>query len=98
MSLEKSAALTSAVGGGTIPTPSAEPETTTDGLVLERGGDEIPICLLGTERIVTKSGEVVSAEEGATVLDNLGSETEEKGTLGLPLIIINDSTQSELQN
>ena len=74
------------MGGGTIPTPSAEPETTTDGLVLEGGGgDEIPICLLETERTVTTSGGELSAEEGVTGLGTIAPEAVEAGALPLDL-------------
>ena len=68
------------MGGGTIPTPSAVPETTAERLVLEGGADEKTIFLLENERTVTTSGGVLSAEEGATVLDKLVSETEETGS------------------
>ena len=88
------------MGGGTIPTPSAEPETTSERLVLEGGADEKLIFLLVTERTVTTSGGMLSAEEGATVLEKLVSETEGTGTKDLPspFIINTDSPQSELQN
>ena len=62
---------------GGNPTPSAVPETTAEGISIGRGGREDIILLLETERTDTTTGGVLSAEEGATALDNLGSETEE---------------------
>ena len=79
INLEK---LADASAGGKIPTPSDKPEVATEGLVLV-GWVVEKLILLETEEIATTSGEMFSAEEGATVRDNLVSETEETGCFGV---------------
>ena len=88
------------MGGGTIPTPSYQRPRPK--ISIGRA-DEKLIYLLETERTVKTSGVELSAEEWATVLDSLVSETEETGALPFrfPVALHNtqkDRTQSELQN
>ena len=76
------------MGGGTIPTPSLN-QRPRPKIRIGRRDDEKLIFLLENEGTVTTSGGVFSAEEGATVRDNLVSETEETGRLGvLPRFIL----------